>query len=103
MDPILIYNSNLQFQDNKLFTINFRDEDRLHGVLFKKNKDYYLTSMSCFIEITNDLSEQQHYGEIIKQIFEENDRKNVILFKYRNQIYPFKLKITKAYFEKIKK
>ena len=32
----------------------------------KKNKDYYLTSMSCFIEITNDLSEQQHYGEIIK-------------------------------------
>ena len=66
MDPILIYNSNLQFQDNKLFTINFSDEDRLHGVLFKKNKDYYLTSMSCFIDITNDLSEQQHYGEIIK-------------------------------------
>ena len=22
--------------------------------------------MSCFIEITNDLSEQQHYGKIIK-------------------------------------
>ena len=38
----------------------------------------------------------------LEQIFEENDRKNVILFKYRNQIYPFKLKITKAYFEKIK-
>ena len=66
MDPIFIYNSNLQFQDNKSFTINFSNEDRLHGVLFKKNKDYYLTSMSCFIEITNDLSEQQHYGEIIK-------------------------------------
>ena len=33
---------------------------------FKKNKDYYLASMSCFIEITNDLSEQQHYGKIIK-------------------------------------
>ena len=67
MDPIFIYNSNLQFQDNKSFTINFSNEDRLHGVLFKKNKDYYLTSMSCFIEITNDLSEQQHYGEIIKR------------------------------------
>ena len=220
MDPIFIYNSNLQFQDSKSFTINFSDEDRLHGVLFKKNKDYYLTSMSCFIEITNDLSEQQHYGKIIKiselsnkilkigvehlydgkkifenkkvfvngelkteleaeksnrtlsveiveffdhltkqkryvfvyspynelkkfglkfqnkkssnvkgytislkeekdkiylekeiffdrkrtleQIFEENDRENVILFKYHNQIYPFKLKTTKAYFEKIK-
>ena len=32
----------------------------------KKNKDYYLTSMSCFIEITNDLSELEHYSEIIK-------------------------------------
>ena len=38
----------------------------------------------------------------LEQVFEEKDRKNVILFKYRNQIYPFKLKITKAYFEKIK-
>ena len=31
----------------------------------KKNKDYYLTSMLCFIEITNDLSELEHYIEII--------------------------------------
>ena len=38
----------------------------------------------------------------LEQIFEENDRKNVIFFTYRNKIYPFKLKITKAYFEKIK-
>ena len=214
MDPIFIYGNNLQFQDNKSFTINFSNGDRLHGVLFKKNKDYYLTSMSCFIEITNDLSELEHYSEIIKisklsnnilkngvehlydekkievfingelkteleaeksnralsveivkffdhvakqkryvyspynklkkfglkfqnkkssnvnsytislkeekdkiylekeiffdrertleQIFEENDRKNVIFFEYRGKIYPFKLKITKAYFEKIK-
>ena len=64
MDPIFIYGNNLQFQDNKSFTINF--SDRLHGVLFEKNKDYYLTSMSCFIEITNDLSELEHYSEIIK-------------------------------------
>ena len=38
----------------------------------------------------------------LEQIFEENDRKNVIFFTYCNKIYPFKLKITKAYFEKIK-
>ena len=66
MDPIFIYSNNLQFQDNKSFTIDFSDDDRLQGVLFKKNKDYYLTSMSCFIEITNDLSELEHYSEIIK-------------------------------------
>ena len=66
MDPIFIYSNDLQFQGNKSFTINFSDDDRLQGVLFKKNKDYYLTSMSCFIEITNDLSELEHYSEIIK-------------------------------------
>ena len=38
----------------------------------------------------------------LEQIFEENDRKNIIFFEYRGKIYPFKLKITKAYFEKIK-
>ena len=65
MDPIFIYSDNLQFQDNKSFTIDFSDDDRLQGVLFKKNKDYYLTSMSCFIEITNDLSELENYIEII--------------------------------------
>ena len=30
----------------------------------KINKDYYLVSMSCFIEITNDLTELIHYGNI---------------------------------------
>ena len=38
----------------------------------------------------------------LEQIFEENDRKNVIFLEYRRKIYPFKLKITKPYFEKIK-
>ena len=66
MDPIFIYSNDLQFQDNKSFTIDFSNDDRLHGVLFQKNKDYYLTSMSCFIEITNHLSELEHYSEILK-------------------------------------
>ena len=65
MDPIFIYSNNLQFEDNKTLTINFSNDDRLQGVLFKKNKDYYLTSMSGFIEIRNDLSELEHYIEII--------------------------------------
>ena len=38
----------------------------------------------------------------LEQIFEENNRKNVIFFEYRSKTYPFKLKITRAYFEKIK-
>ena len=65
MDLVFIY-YDLEFQDNKIFSINFSDGDRLQGVLFKKNRDYYLTSMSCFIEITNDLTELEHYGNITK-------------------------------------
>ena len=66
MDPVFIYYNNLEFQDNKIFSISFNDGDRLQGILFKKNRDYYLTSMSCFIEITNDLSELEHYDNITK-------------------------------------
>ena len=63
MDPIFIYYNDWKFQDNKTFTIEFSNGNRLDRVLFKK-KDYYLVSMSCFIEITNDLSELTHYDDI---------------------------------------
>ena len=40
--------------------------------------------------------------EILKKIVREYDNKNVFFFKYILQIYPFKFKITKAYFQKLK-
>ena len=55
MEPIFIYYNNLKFEENKKFTIEFSNEDRLQGIMFRKTKDDYLTSMSCFIQITNDL------------------------------------------------
>ena len=66
MEPAFIYNNNLKFQDNKIFTINFRDGDRLQGVLVRKNRDYYLVSMSYFIEWSNDLGDLTDYGDITK-------------------------------------
>ena len=67
MDPVFIYYNNLEFQDNKIFSINFNDpHHRLQGILFRKSRDYYLTSISCFIEVTNDLSELEHYDNITK-------------------------------------
>ena len=33
---------------------------------FFKNRDYYITNMSCFIKITQDLTELNHYEEIKK-------------------------------------
>ena len=83
MDPIFIYYNDLKFQDNKTFTIEFSDGNRLDGLLFKKKKDYYLVSMSCFIEITNDLSEFTLYDDI-KKI---SDLSNTILKNGINHSY----------------
>ena len=66
MDSKFIHYNDLKFQDNKIFTIEFSDGDQLVGVLFKKKKDYYLVSMSCYIKITNDLSKLTHYDDINK-------------------------------------
>ena len=76
----------LKFQNKKSSNVNG------YTISLKEEKDKIYLEKEIFFDRKRTL----------EQIFEENDRKNVILFKYRNQIYPFKLKITKAYFEKIK-
>ena len=96
MDPKFIYYNDLKFQDNKVFTIKFSDGGRLVGVLFKKKKDYYLVSMSCFIEITNDLSKLTHYDDIKKM----SDLSNTIL---KNGIdHSYKEKNLEVTFDEVK-
>ena len=41
MDPIFIYNNNLNFDENHRFILNFSDGDVLKGVNFSKENDYY--------------------------------------------------------------
>ena len=66
MEPIFIYYNDLKFEDNKIFNVEFSNEDRLQGVMFLKKKGYYLTSMSCFIKLSNDLSELSQFEDIKK-------------------------------------
>ena len=42
MEPTFIYYSNVTLNSEKKFSINFGDEDWLEGVVFKKNKGYYV-------------------------------------------------------------
>ena len=56
MEPTFIYYNNLIFDDGKKFSIDFSDEDLLKGVVFKKNKDYYVTSMACYVDLTVDIT-----------------------------------------------
>ena len=68
MEPIFIYCDKVKFQndDYKIFKVDFSDGDNLEGVFFRKNRDYYITSMSSFITLEQDLKELKHYEEIKK-------------------------------------
>ena len=62
MHPIFIYNNNLIFDKNQRFILNFSNGDVLKGVNFSKKNDYFIISMSCFIKVSNDITElKQHY------------------------------------------
>ena len=61
MEPTFIYYSNLTFEGKKNYLINFSNEDSLEGVVFKKNKDYYTTSMACYVDLTVDITKLPIY------------------------------------------
>ena len=87
MDPIFIYDNTLIFNKNQRFILNFSDGDVLKGVNFSKENDYYIMSMSCFIEMSNDITKLKQYDDI--------EKKSIIANRYiRNGIdYGFDLPI----------
>ena len=64
MKPTFIYYNNLTFDEGKKFSVDFSDEDSLEGVVFKKNKDYYITSMACYMDLTVDITKLPNYAKI---------------------------------------
>ena len=86
MESTFIHHNILTFDDEKKFSINFRDDDLLEGVVFKKYKDYYITSMTCYVDLTVDITKLPNYAKI-KQM---SDPTNAILrggvdFGYRRK------------------
>ena len=90
---IFIYSPYIELKKFSLKFQNKKSSDvKGYTISLKEEKDKIYLEKEIFFDRERTL----------EQIFEENDRKNVIFFEYRGKIYPFKLKITKAYFEKIK-
>ena len=75
MEPIFIYYSNLNFDQDKNFTLEFSDSDKLDGVIFKNYKDYHMTSMLCYVDLTVDVTKLSQFDKI-KEI---SDLANAIL------------------------
>ena len=64
MEPIFIYYNDWKFDKHKKFTINFSDEDLLKGVVFRKNRNYYITSMTCYVDLTVNITKPPKYNKI---------------------------------------
>ena len=56
MESTFIYYNNLIFNDEKEFLIDFSDEDLLEDVVIEKNKDYYIMSMTLYVDLTVDIT-----------------------------------------------
>ena len=100
MDPIFIYNNNLIFDENQMFILNFSDGDVFKGVNFSKENDYYIMSMSCFIEVSNDITKLKQYDDIEKKSiianrYIRNRNRKLLLSKLFSIIKPTNLRLIK--------
>ena len=102
MELIFIYCDKVKFQndDYKIFKLDFSDGDNLEGVFFRKNRDYFITSMSCFITLEQDLKELNHYTDI-KKISEISNEilKNEIEHLYEQKVSEVTLENVKQKYE----
>ena len=86
MEPVFMYQSNIKFKGNdnfKEFKVNFSDGDNLNGVIFKKEKNYFITSLSANVEIDKDLKDLKDY----KKIKELSEKSNEIIEKGIAHLY----------------
>ena len=76
MDPVFMYWNKINFIGNdnfKKFMVEFSNGDRFNGVLFQKENDYFITSLSTNIKIEKDLTKLEDYDKIKKISDELND------------------------------
>ena len=67
MNPIFIYDNNVIFDENQRFILNFSNGDVLKGVNLSKENDHYIMSMSCLIEVSNDITKLKQCDDIEKE------------------------------------
>ena len=61
--------------DFKKFKLQFNDSDRLNGVIFKKDRDYFITSLSTNVKLDKNVKDLDDF----KKISEVSKKANEIL------------------------
>ena len=78
MEPSFMYWNDVKYVgDNnfKKFKVEFNDLDRLKGVIFKKDKDYFITSLSTNVKLNKNVQDLNDF----KKIEEVSKKANEIL------------------------
>ena len=86
MDPVFMYWNKIKFkgEDNfKEFKVTFSNGDNLDGVIFKKEKDYFITSLTANVKINKNLKDLKDY----KKMEEISKRSNTIIEKGITYLY----------------
>ena len=54
-------------ENKPFFNRDFSDGDVLRGTNFSKENDYFIMSISCFIEVSNDITNLKQHDDIEKK------------------------------------
>ena len=79
MEPVFMCWNKSKFNENndnfKEFKVNFNNGDNLNGVVFKKEKNYFITSLSANIEINKNVKDLKDYKKIkeVNEIIEKGN------------------------------
>ena len=78
MDPVFMYWNDVKYVgDNtfKKFKVQFNDSNRLNGVIFRKDRDYFIISLSTVVKLNKDIKNLEDF----KRIDEISKKANEIL------------------------
>ena len=72
MEPVFMYWNKVKYEgdDNfKKFKVTFNDGDKINGVIFKKEKDYFITSLSADVKIDKNVADLKDHKKIKEVIW----------------------------------
>ena len=85
MEPVFIYFKEIPAEENSKFTLDFSQTDQIYKVHFSPQKNYYLTSMNCDL----DLQENIKNDGVLDEIKKLSEKSRLLLEKgpaYQNDI-----------------
>ena len=67
MEPVFMYWNDVKYvgdNDFKKFKLQFNDSDKLNGVIFKKDRDYFITSLSTNVKLNKNVKNLDDFEKI---------------------------------------